>query len=368
MPLRQSPYLKENIPPPIFSEAKNRRQKVRATGLDPNHWYIAAIVSKMKKKSTKEIVFWKKSIVLYRDENGDFHALENRCAHRQLKLHNGVVDGCNLVCQYHGWKYNKEGKVISMEHDDFGLKDIRFKIKSYPVKIKYGFVWIFFGEKDSDSVALPSITELDMPNTTWVSHTFEFHWKAHHSMILENVSDYTHQYLHRKTEPFIGTKLESCEKQKDGTIHAKYNSKIATNAIMNLFIDRKSVTTGRMELVYDYPYNRGNTDNYIRHFICIIPIDENYSQFFFCFLFSPFKIPFTPFKTNKLLTKLFAKISGPVSINKVMAEDKMAVEWEMEGYQNHWDAPVAELNPMVNMFQDLTIEKWDNYVQSMEKS
>ena len=71
-------------PPPSFDEAKNSRQRVRSAGLDPNHWYVVARVGDIKRGETREVVFWRRSIALFRGEDGVHRAIENRCAHRQL--------------------------------------------------------------------------------------------------------------------------------------------------------------------------------------------------------------------------------------------------------------------------------------------
>ena len=42
-------------------------------------------------------------IAVYRGAGGAVHALEDRCAHRQVPLSMGVVEGDGLRCCYHGW-------------------------------------------------------------------------------------------------------------------------------------------------------------------------------------------------------------------------------------------------------------------------
>ena len=44
-----------------------------------------------------------------------------------------------------------------------------------------------------------------------------------------------------------------------------------------------------------------------------------------------------------------------------------AVEAEQEGYERYWDAPPAELNPVVRAFQDVTIRKWEEWLESRGK-
>ena len=65
-------------------------------------------------------------------------AVENRCAHRQIKLTIGHVKKCDLVCIYHGWSYDEHGRLVDMKHDHFGKKLPVLSIRSYPVRERYG--------------------------------------------------------------------------------------------------------------------------------------------------------------------------------------------------------------------------------------
>jgi hypothetical protein len=61
---------------------------------------------------------------------------------------------------------------------------------------------------------------------------------------------------------------------------------------------------------------------------------------------------------------LVLRISNRLLIKPLLSQDQFAVEAEQEAYEAHWDAPVAELNPAVRAFQELTIGKWQAYLES----
>src|SRR5262245_12165233 len=126
--------------PPAFTEAKNRRQKVRSAGMDPNYWYAVEYERAIKKGQVTAVRFWKKGIAVWRAEDGRLHAIEDRCAHRQLKLSLGVVEGCNLTCCYHGWSFNPDGRLASVKHELFGHAMPEYRLRTYPVKVRYGLV------------------------------------------------------------------------------------------------------------------------------------------------------------------------------------------------------------------------------------
>ncbi|TMQ35638.1 MAG: Rieske (2Fe-2S) protein, partial [Planctomycetota bacterium] len=139
-------HTKATAAPPGFAEARNRRQKARAAGLDPDYWYAIEYERAVKPGQVVEVRFWNTSIALYRGRDGQLHALENRCAHRQLKLSLGHVEDCRLTCAYHGWSYDGDGHVVAIAHDLFNKPMLRVHVRSYPVRVRYGLIWVFPGD------------------------------------------------------------------------------------------------------------------------------------------------------------------------------------------------------------------------------
>lgn len=49
-------------------------------------------------------------------------------------------------------------------------------------------------------------------------------------------------------------------------------------------------------------------------------------------------------------------------VKPLLSEDAFAVEAEQEAWARHYDQPIAELNPVVHQFQQLTIRKWEEHL------
>lgn len=353
--------LKEHRNPPSFEEAKNRRQKVRAAGLDPNYWYAVEQDHAIAKKQVVEVKFWGESVALYRDEQGRLHAVENRCAHRHLPLTQGNVVGDRIVCEYHGWKYNGAGELVDVPHTTFGKKVPQCKLRTYPLRVRYGLVWMFFGDaENADQVAMPEIPELEGDHP-WECVPVDFTIRGHHSMIIDNVSDFTHEYLHRKYAPFSDAKLTRLETIGD-SVQLAYDTKVGRGKISGLFVDRADIDTNAMELAYQYPYQWSNTDGKIKHWLFVLPVDETTTRTFFLFYFDHFVVPFTKVKIPRRMMRPFLRISNHLLVRPLLGQDKVAVEGEQAGWQKHWDAPVVEVSPAVNEFQKLTVRKWEEYL------
>lgn len=343
--------------PPSFEAAHNLRQKARAAGLSPDYWYPVEWGANLPPGRAMEVVFWKRSIALYRDMDGNLHALANRCTHRQLKLSLGSVEGCNLVCTYHGWAYGGDGRVVGIPHERFGYPMPNLRVPSFPVKERYGLIWLFPGDPAlADANKIPDIPELEGP-APWPRVDLDFTWNAHHSMILDNVSDFTHAHLHRKYRPFSDAKLLNYETTGD-RVRLLYQAKIGRGKITGRFVDHQRLDTNHMELCYDYPYQWSNTDNEIKHGLFVLPINERRTRSFFIFYFKSLKVPFLPIPIRRGLLQAVLNVAKYGSIKPLLSQDGMAVEAEQDGYETHWNAQFAELNPVIRAFQEVTVRKW----------
>ena len=348
--------------PPAFEDATRLRQQARAAGLDPNYWYAVAEVRRIKPETVVEVVFWKRSIALYRTADGSFHAAENRCAHRQIKLSLGDVEGCRLVCAYHGWQYDGDGRCVEIPHDRYGRGFPKLTLRTYPVKVRYGLVWLFPGDpKLAEARQVPHIPELE-GQRRWACVPLVFTWSAHHSMVIDNVSDFTHAHLHRRYRPFEGAALTRCETIGDN-VHVAYRSRVGRGRISGRFVEHDRIDTSRIELCYQYPYQRSDTDGAIKHWLFVLPIDERTTRVFFLFYFRSLKIPWLPVRFPRFAMTAVMKLSNRLLIGPLLDQDRFAVEAEQEGYESHWDAPPVELNPAVQAFQSVTVRKWREFLE-----
>jgi phenylpropionate dioxygenase-like ring-hydroxylating dioxygenase large terminal subunit len=349
-------------PPPSFEEARSRRTRARAAGMNPNYWYAAEQVKNLRPGKVLEVVFWKRSIALFRTAEGRFCAIENRCAHRQLKLSCGRVEGCALTCPYHGWSYDGRGRVVRIPHDTFGHASPSFRVAEIPLRVRYGFVFLFPGDPElAERVPLPEIPEIEGPNRWTIAPPLDYTWRAHHSMILDNVSDYQHEYLHRDLRPFRDAKLLRYETAPDA-VHLWYDAEVAGGRLLNLFVRRRELSDRVMHLCYDYPYHWSNSSDVIRHFMFTWPIDEQHTRIFFVLYYRKLCVPGTGIAAPRALMEAFLRLGNATVMKHIFDQDGFALEAEQHGYDTQWEGPSAELNPVIGAFQDLTIRKWEEYL------
>jgi len=58
--------------------------------------------------------------------NGELVAFDNRCPHQAAPLAAGLMDGCQVVCPYHAWRWDvSTGKSDNAADPDLPLYEVR---------------------------------------------------------------------------------------------------------------------------------------------------------------------------------------------------------------------------------------------------
>ena len=72
-------------------------------------WYVAAEPQELVGAPLARMIAGE-PVVLYRREDGQPAALEDRCCHRRMPLSQGRVTGNDLECAYHGLAFAPDGR------------------------------------------------------------------------------------------------------------------------------------------------------------------------------------------------------------------------------------------------------------------
>lgn len=168
---------------------------LRRVGIHPDYWYPLAWSHEVKRGKTHGVTFAGEPIVLARTESGKVFALEDRCAHRQVPLHQGVVDGESIRCGYHGWTYDCSGKCIDVPY--LGRERLPNGVRSYPCREIEGLIFVFPGNAElADKRPLPAFGSVS--DKKYKTRRFGRPVNCHYSFMHENLMDMNHQFLHRR--------------------------------------------------------------------------------------------------------------------------------------------------------------------------
>lgn len=167
-----------------------------------NTWYVAALSSEIGPDDLFHRKIADRSILMYRKQDGEPVAMRDRCPHRFLPLSMGKREGDEVVCHYHGLRFDCSGKCIHSPHGNGKIPQAAV-VQSFPLVERDGFLWIWLGEP---SLADPSaILDCSRLSTNPTNSTFYFymHNPANYELISDNIMDLSHiDHLHG---PLINT-------------------------------------------------------------------------------------------------------------------------------------------------------------------
>jgi len=160
-----------------------------------NRWYPVAASYTVGKKPVG-LTRLGERIVLWRDDAGQVHALEDRCPHRGARLSLGWNLGDRVACWYHGVEVAQDGVVARVPAVDKCPLEGRRCLKAYPVREHQDGIFLWFGDAlNATPQPLEFPEELSSPE--WSSMLCTAHWKCNYRYAIENVMDPMHgAYLH----------------------------------------------------------------------------------------------------------------------------------------------------------------------------
>ncbi|AEU34378.1 aromatic ring-hydroxylating oxygenase subunit alpha [Granulicella mallensis] len=100
-------------------------------------------------------------VVVYRLSDGKLAAARDICQHRGVPLSMGHVEGDEIICKYHGLRYDREGRCTCIPAHPGGAISPRLRLQMFQVQERYGLVWVRL--VDNGPLALPEMNEWDDP-------------------------------------------------------------------------------------------------------------------------------------------------------------------------------------------------------------
>jgi vanillate O-demethylase monooxygenase subunit len=156
-------------------------------------WYVAAFGDEITRAPMRR-VFLEEPVVMYRKQDGEAVAMSDRCVHRAYPLSRGTIEGDQIVCGYHGFKFNADGGCTWVPGQDNVPKSAR--VKTYPLHESGPYVWIWMGDPAAADVSLiPDHSTTYDPEWTLIKDMRTI--KARHALLIDNLMDLSHEtFIH----------------------------------------------------------------------------------------------------------------------------------------------------------------------------
>jgi phenylpropionate dioxygenase-like ring-hydroxylating dioxygenase large terminal subunit len=256
---------------------------LRRTDSHPDHWYPIAWSKQVKPGRMLACHYAGEPLAVIRGADGKLFVLENRCAHRQVPLTKGVVQGCTVKCGYHGWTYDAGGTCVDVPY--LGNDHLPNGVKAYPCREVDDLIFIFAGDPLLADGRLPSSLGAKA-DRSYKTRRLNREVAAHYTFLHENLFDMNHQFLHRKQ---MGTIKARCLGRRHGDDWAEVDytfsrtdgaSSVGESAILGVVRKRgEGANRDLMTIRTEYPYQHlrvwvGDGAPVLNVWLGYIPLDK----------------------------------------------------------------------------------------------
>ncbi len=164
-------------------------------------------------------------MVAFRGAGGAVSVLEDFCPHRGAPLSLGRVrDDGAIVCGYHGLVMGGDGRCVGMPG-----QRVRPTIRVYPAIERYGFVWVWPGDKSlADPAHLHHLPWAESPEWTYAGGLY--HVACDYRLMIDNLMDLTHEtYVHATSigQPEIEEAAPATRVEGNTAITSRFMSNIS---------------------------------------------------------------------------------------------------------------------------------------------
>jgi phenylpropionate dioxygenase-like ring-hydroxylating dioxygenase large terminal subunit len=127
----------------------------------PSGWFAVTESPDVAIGQTKAVYYFATHLVVWRDEAGEAHVQDAFCPHLGAHLgHGGLVDGCNVVCPFHGWKFDGEGCNTEIPYSDRTNK--KAKLRTFPTLERNGFIYAWYHPTGAEPTwEVQEVTDID---------------------------------------------------------------------------------------------------------------------------------------------------------------------------------------------------------------
>jgi phenylpropionate dioxygenase-like ring-hydroxylating dioxygenase large terminal subunit len=152
-----------------------------------NDWHVVAFSKDVADGQLLATRLLGEELVIWRHA-GKVQVWKDLCIHRGSQLSKGwVVDG-TVVCPYHGWRYDCDGKCVLIPAHPNTAPPLKARAFAHRVEERYGFIWGSLGDPRHD---IPPFPEWDSKEFR-IFHAGPYPFGANAFRSVENFLDATH--------------------------------------------------------------------------------------------------------------------------------------------------------------------------------
>jgi phenylpropionate dioxygenase-like ring-hydroxylating dioxygenase large terminal subunit len=167
-----------------------------------NFWYPLLESSALGTAAPVAVRLLGEDLVLWRDRDGQPHALADHCPHRWARLSLGRVLGGDLQCAYHGLRFDGRGRCVLVPWEPDGSPPPEgMVVPAYPAAELGGLVWGYLG--DVDAFPAPPLAEAAPPELSddaYARYTMTEVWQTNWLIGLDGTDRFHATILHAEVQ------------------------------------------------------------------------------------------------------------------------------------------------------------------------
>ena len=227
-----------------------------------NCWWVAGFSDDVGRELVGRFLL-ETPVLLYRKEDGQVVAIEDRCPHRGAPLSLGCLKGDNVQCGYHGFTFNADGDCIDVPSMKMPLAAAR--VRSFPVIEQAPFIWVYLGDPARMAETPPPFDLGWAVDEEFAVVTGRLDVKANYMLLKENVLDLTHfGYVHAATFK-ITDWVDPPEFSTEGDI-TSYRQVFKNSPLPPVFAEPMGMDVGT-------PYDRENYGSFMGPALQVAAVD-----------------------------------------------------------------------------------------------
>ena len=180
-----------------------------ALSMKPTGWFQVAWSAEIGVGEVKRMHYFGQEMVMYRGASGQVHVFDAYCEHLGAHLgFGGTVSGDNIVCPFHGWEWNAEGRNVCVPYQDRPNKARRIRTWTTAELNESIYIWHDLQGRDP-LYQVPDVWALFPDGATSADYYPAYPESSlirealplHPQYVIENGVDYAHfKFVHRAAE------------------------------------------------------------------------------------------------------------------------------------------------------------------------
>ena len=111
------------------------------------YWHPIIPAAELSPERPKKLVrLLGEDLVIYRDPDGSYGCVAERCAHRGCSLYYGFLEDGGIRCAYHGWLWAADGRCLEQPFEpQQSMLKYTVRLTAYPVQRMAGLLFVYLG-------------------------------------------------------------------------------------------------------------------------------------------------------------------------------------------------------------------------------